>query len=136
MATEVYYSPEGNPEVWEKGKQPEGFVTAAAWLKAHPPQEPEFNPGPDYEKRGDDWWKVRFTPLEWLLLFTPEESDAIEDDRRPAVRQIWRAFNKASSFDLTDTRTQEMVGALAMLGLLTSERVAGILAGVPYVAAD
>ena len=35
MAT--YYNPNGNPEVWDEGTQPEGYVTEEEWQKAHPP---------------------------------------------------------------------------------------------------
>lgn len=41
MKTATYYSPSGNPEVWEEGKQPAGYVTPEEWMKAHPAPEPE-----------------------------------------------------------------------------------------------
>lgn len=36
-----YYSPTGNLEVWEEGKQPVGYVTPEEWQAAHPAPEPE-----------------------------------------------------------------------------------------------
>ena len=36
-----YYSPAGNLEVWEEGKQPAGYVTIEEWQAAHPAPEPE-----------------------------------------------------------------------------------------------
>ena len=35
--TKTYYSPDGNPEVWEEGKQPEGYLTEEEWQELHPP---------------------------------------------------------------------------------------------------
>lgn len=37
----TYYSPSGNPEVWEEGKQPNGYMTPDEWMKSHPAPEPE-----------------------------------------------------------------------------------------------
>ena len=37
----TYYSHSGNPEVWEEGKQPAGYVTPEEWRVAHPAPEPE-----------------------------------------------------------------------------------------------
>lgn len=34
----TYYSPNGNPEVWEK--MPDGYVTEEDWFATHPEQEP------------------------------------------------------------------------------------------------
>lgn len=39
MAT--FISPSSNPEVWEEGKQPAGYVTLEEWQAAHPAPEPE-----------------------------------------------------------------------------------------------
>ena len=41
MKTATYYSPSGNLEVWEEGKQPAGYVTIEEWQAAHPAPEPE-----------------------------------------------------------------------------------------------
>ena len=41
MKTTTYYSPSGNPEVWEEGRQPAGYVTPEEWQAAHPAPEPE-----------------------------------------------------------------------------------------------
>ena len=38
----TYYSPDGNPEVWEvEAEKPEGYLSEADWLKAHPRTAPE-----------------------------------------------------------------------------------------------
>lgn len=41
MKTATYYSPSGNPEIWEEGRQPAGYVTPEEWQAAHPAPEPE-----------------------------------------------------------------------------------------------
>ena len=35
----VYYSPDGNPEIWEA--KPDGYFTPQEWAEAHPAPEPE-----------------------------------------------------------------------------------------------
>ena len=35
----VYYSPNGNPEIWET--KPDGYFTPEEWQEAHPAPEPE-----------------------------------------------------------------------------------------------
>lgn len=37
--TNTYYSPDGNPEIWES--RPEGYFTPQEWWAAHPAPEPE-----------------------------------------------------------------------------------------------
>jgi len=32
----TYYSPDGNPEVWEEGEQPDGYMTEEEWQELHP----------------------------------------------------------------------------------------------------
>lgn len=32
----TYYSPDGNPEVWNEGEQPEGYLTEEEWQELHP----------------------------------------------------------------------------------------------------
>lgn len=41
-----YYSPSGNPEVWDK--KPEGYFTEEEWQEAHPAPEP---PEPTKEEK-------------------------------------------------------------------------------------
>lgn len=37
MATATYYSPDGNPTVWEEGTQPDDYMTPEEWEAANPP---------------------------------------------------------------------------------------------------
>ena len=37
--TNIYYSPDGNPEIWET--KPDGYFTPQEWAAAHPAPEPE-----------------------------------------------------------------------------------------------
>ncbi len=32
-----YYSPQGNIEIWDEGKQPAGYMTEDEWAELHPP---------------------------------------------------------------------------------------------------
>ena len=32
----TYYSPDGNPEVWNEGTQPDGYLTEEEWQELHP----------------------------------------------------------------------------------------------------
>ena len=42
----VYYSPDGNPEIWET--KPDGYFTPEEWAAAHPTPEPEpYTPTPE-----------------------------------------------------------------------------------------
>jgi hypothetical protein len=43
----TFFSPDGNPEVWEE--MPEGYFTEEAWHTAHPPPEPPEPPPPTPE---------------------------------------------------------------------------------------
>lgn len=38
----VFYSPEGNPEIW--AQKPDGYLTPEEWERAHPAPEPEPEP--------------------------------------------------------------------------------------------
>ena len=42
----IYYSPDGNPEIWEV--KPDGYFTPEEWAAAHPAPEPEpYIPTPE-----------------------------------------------------------------------------------------
>jgi hypothetical protein len=38
-----YYSPQGNIEIWDEGKQPAGYMTEDEWNKLHPAPEPPLD---------------------------------------------------------------------------------------------
>ena len=46
----IYYSPDGNPEIWET--KPEGYFTPEEWEAAHPSPEPEpYVPTPEEQQQ-------------------------------------------------------------------------------------
>lgn len=54
----TFFSPDGNPEVWEN--KPEGYFTEDEWFELNPPEVPEpelyeaaFSPEPDIGSRID-----------------------------------------------------------------------------------
>lgn len=45
----TFYSPDGNPEIWES--RPEGYFTPQEWWAAHPAPEPEpYTPTPEEQQ--------------------------------------------------------------------------------------
>lgn len=131
-----YISAQGNAEVWEE--KPEGYFTPEEWLVANPLAEPELNPGPDYEKRDDEWWKVRFSKKDFLLLCG-----------LPRVLNLNRAINEGNAMaktvhdllmaaeyiDLRDAVTETMIQLLTTAeagSVLTMEDAARILEGLKY----
>lgn len=135
MAT--YFSPGGNPEIHDE--KPEGYFTLEEWNELHPPQAPEFNPGPDYEKRGEDWWKVRFSKKDFLLLCgVPQiiKLEAVIAGGNATAGAVHTLLMAAEYVDVTDSATAQMVGLLASESagkVLTAEDAARILQGVKHV---
>jgi len=61
----VFFSPEGNPEVWEE--KPEAYFTPEEWTEMHSTPSP-FTPGPNFIQRDNgEWYKVRYTRKEFVL---------------------------------------------------------------------
>ena len=108
-------------------------------LPAAPEPEPvEFNPGPDYVRRDGDWWKIRFTKKEFLLLCGLPQVIALEaaigggNARAKAVHTLLMA---AEYIDVTDPDTGLMVQLLtteAGGSVLTAGQAAELLKGVRY----
>ena len=85
----VFYSPEGNPEVWDK--KPEGYFTEEEWKAAHPDPAPE-PPSPEELKaqriteiisRLGEIDKASIRPLRTIAKGTEDgvAADKIVDDR-------------------------------------------------------
>lgn len=43
MAKARYYSPDGNPEIWDEGTQPSDYIIEEEWEKLHPAPEPTLD---------------------------------------------------------------------------------------------
>jgi len=141
MKTEVYYSPEGEPSVWVTGQQPEGYLTAAEWMAANPApalDPADFNPGSAYEKRSGQWWKIRFSKKDFLLLCGLNQVAALNTaiNNKNALAKTVHDLLFASDFiDVTDPATIQMVHILASPeagAILSAEQAAEVLKGQLY----
>ena len=133
---ETYISSDGNPEIHDE--KPEGYFTVGEWNELHPPQEPEWSPGPDHEKCGEDWWKVRFSKKDFLLLCGIPQIAALNTVRRDnaMAETVYTLLMAADFIDVTDPATVQLVGLLATGSagnVLTAADVARILQGVKHV---
>jgi len=143
MSKAVYYSPAGNPEVWVPGQEPEGYVTEKQWLESNQPPAPEpgpamFHPGSDYDKCGEDWWKVRFSKKDFLLLCGVPQIIRLEAaiaSGNAAAKAVHTLLMAAEYIDVTDPATVQIVMMLASDAtgnVLSTEDVSRILQGVKY----
>lgn len=97
----TYYSPTGNPEVWEEGKQPEGYVTSEEWHAAHPAPEPEpLTPEQQAEQRRQE------------ILF---ELDNIDKASSRSLRAIISAQAIGKEPDVEDIRILSNYEAQAVI---------------------
>ena len=120
-----------------------GDVLIGGKLPPAPTPDPaEFNPGPDYEKRGDEWWKIRFSKKDLLLLCGIQQVIALNTaiNSGNALAKTVHDLLFASEFiDVTDPATVQMIEMLASEtagSVLTNDDAARILQGVKYVQAD
>jgi hypothetical protein len=120
-----------------------GDVLIGGDLPPAPEPDPmEFDPGPDYIKRNDEWWKVRFSKKDFLLLCGIAQVTALNTaiSSGNALAKTIHDFLFASEFiDVADPATVQMVQMLASSAagsVLTNEDAARILQGVKYVQAD
>jgi len=75
--------------------------------------------------------KRRFTPREFMRLFTGPERQALIESSIFEVREfLWEA-SAAQFIDVDDAATETAVNALASLGLITEARRDAVLAGNP-----
>lgn len=142
--TATYYSPDGNPANCYVDEQPEGYISEAEWLAAHPapaPEpvpEPELSPGPDYEKRGENWWQIRFSKKDFLLLCgVPQviKLEAVKASGNAAAQAVYTLLMASEYIDVTDPATIQLLEMLASSdagNVLTAEDAARILQGVKY----
>lgn len=131
----TFYSPQGNPEVWEE--KPEGYFTPEEWQTAHP--EPEWNPGPGYEKRDGGWWQVRLTKKEFLLLCGLENIVALSLARKENAwaETVYTLLMAAEYINVSDPDTARLVQIMASPeggGVLSPQEAQRILTGVAYEA--
>lgn len=70
---------------------------------------------------------VQLTKLEFLSRFTMEERIAMRSSTDPILADIVKLVEIAEFIDLGDTRTQQSVGYLGMIGILSPTRVTEVL---------
>jgi len=129
------YNQEGH---WQKitspGPLPDGWTVE--------PPEPPFTPGPEYEQRGEEWWKVRFSKKDFLLLCgIPQVAKLnVAVAAGNALAKTVHDLLMASEYiDVTDPDTGQMVQLLtteAAGSVLTADQAETILKGTKYVEAD
>lgn len=126
---------DGQPFTIESlGPLPEEFSQVA-------PEVP-FNPGSDYEERDGEWWKIRFTKKEYLLLCGIAQVGALNaaiNAGNVLAKTIHDLLMAADYIDVTDLDTIQMVQLLTTEpagSVLTAEQAADILQGVKYELAN
>lgn len=71
--------------------------------------------------------KAVFSKLEFLSRFTMQERIAISMSTDPIVADIMKLFDAAEYIDTMNLQTQQGVGYLSYVGILTSQRVMEVL---------
>ncbi|MEK7765005.1 MAG: hypothetical protein AAB368_02095 [bacterium] len=68
------------------------------------------------------------TKLDFLSRFTTSERITIQSSTDPIVKDAFNLLMVAEAIDITDQRTQMLVGYLAMTGIIANTRVVEVLA--------
>lgn len=135
----IYVNPEsGNHEVW--AEKPDGYLNPEEWAATHPVVEPEESDdlGPEYEKRGSDWWKVRFSKKDFLLLCGLPQVAALNasiNSGNVMAKTIHDLLMSAEFIDVTDQATVEMMRLLTTEAgglVFTADQAAFVLQGVKH----
>lgn len=133
----TYISPKGNPEVWEA--KPAGYYnTMDEFYTTNPHLKPDPCPGPDYEKIGEAWVKVRFSRKDFMLHCSPElwmKLNAVKDAGNALAKFVHDLVTCADFVDVRDPATIEMVNLLtteAAGKVLSTADAERILKGLPY----
>ncbi len=138
----------GPYHVPNEGAYIELYSAVSAYVLANPqavtvPPEIEagsvdFYLGPDYEKRGDDWYKIRFTKKEFLLLCGLEKVAALNAGAKenPMLAAVHDILMASEFIDVSDQDTIRLVGLLASEAggnILSAVDTARIFGGLKYV---
>lgn len=68
------------------------------------------------------------TKLDFMSRFTSAERITVQQSTDPIVKDAMNLVTMADFVDVTDMRTMQLVGYLAMTGIITNTRVAEVLA--------
>lgn len=102
------------------------------------PPEPEFNPGPDYQKIDGAWVKTRFSKKDFLLLCGIPLVTALNtaiNAGNALAKTVHDLLFASEYIDLTDPATIQMLQLLTTAeagGVLTEAQAQTILKGVIY----
>ena len=82
----TYISPEGNPEIWLQGTQPEGYVTEEEWEESHKPTVEVLKATKIAEIIGE--FRTMFAPIN--AVYPPEEQSSWpEQEADAALYMAW-----------------------------------------------
>ena len=87
----VFYSPEGNPEIW--AQKPDGYLTPDEWNKAHPAPEPE--PEPLEMVKSRKLAEINGSYQQAIATLTPTypDDERLTFDKQEAEARGWLADN-------------------------------------------
>ena len=87
----VFYSPEGNPEVW--AQKPDGYMTPEEWDKAHLTPEPEPEPLETVKARKLE--EINFAYEQAISTLTPTypDDERLTFDKQEQEARAWLADN-------------------------------------------
>lgn len=91
METAIYYSPNGNAEVWEEGKQPAGYVTPEEWAAAHPAPPPPPLPLAEVKDAKLQEINAGFEQTASQLVATYPQSELLTFDQQTQEAQSYLA---------------------------------------------
>lgn len=87
----VFYSPKGNPEIWNE--KPDGYMTQEEWAAAHPAPEPE--PEPLESIRSRKLAEINAAYQQAIATLTPTypDDERLTFDKQEAEARAWLADN-------------------------------------------
>ena len=80
----TYISPEGNPEIWEEGTQPAGYMTAEEWEELHRPSLEAVKSAKITEIM--EQFSAQFSPI--TSVYPPEEQSSWPEQEKDAARYM------------------------------------------------
>ena len=87
----TYISPEGNPEIWQAGTQPEDYLTEEEWEAAHAPTLSALKALKVSEIM--EQFSAKFTPI--TSIYPPEEQSSWPEQEADAARyMVWAEGGK------------------------------------------
>lgn len=92
---DTFYSPKGNPEIWNE--KPDGYMTQEEWDAAHPAPEPEPEPLESIKSRKLTEINAAYTAAIANLTPTYPDDERLTFDKQEQEARDWLADNFAST---------------------------------------